>query len=349
MEWDESTLTLKVLFEGDTNVPKTGTNVESAVNVFVCSGFTKIESQCFKSYKSMKYLTLPDTIESLGNNFLIGTSIISLNIPLKVSEIDIEQPFDNQYTLERFIVKKEHEYLTTFDDSLYSKDMKTLYYYPGGKKDKVFFIPEGVENIFVAATAFSKYLEEIVIPPSVKKIWKTFGYVLNALKKVTVISCDNDIEWDKSYLFEGTNYTFDRIEWKKQDYLYSLTNSSSHLSVFVNDKCCSNSLLVSYNDTRFKGNNEIKSITFGRGITSIEGDCFQGSEKLSKVSFPETIEKIDANAFSNCKSLKKYSSIYYPQSILPVLRTRFNSYVLGLMKNTCHLNRRGNNIISIIY
>ena len=226
--------------------------------------------------------------------------------------------------------------------------MKTLFYYAGGKKDKVFFIPEGVENIFGAAIAFSKYLEEIVIPPSVKSVRETFGYRLDVLKKVTVISCDNNIDWNKNGIFSNTDYTYEKIEWKKQDYLYSLTNSSTHLSVLVNDKCCSNSLLVSYNDTRFKGSNEIRSITFGRGIASIEGECFHGSDKLSKISFPETIENIDQNAFTSCKSLKRFSSIYYPQSILPILRTRFNSYVLGLTKNTCRINRNGNNIIFFI-
>lgn len=345
MTWDASTFTLIIPFEGNVNVPTTGTYVSKAVTVFVESGFTNVASNCFYSYTSLKFLTLPDSVVSLGNNFLIGTKIITINIPLKLSVIAEDQPFDNQWTLERFIVDEKHEYFTTFDDSLYSKDMKTLFYYPGGKKDKTFFIPNGVEIIFNAALAFSTSLEEIVIPPSVTSINKVLGYYLSALKKVTIINCGSNITMNKNYMFTETNYAYNDIEWKKQDFLYSLTNGSSHLSIFANEKCSNSSLQFTYNDTKFMGNSYIKSITFERGISNIKGDCFKGCSKLTKISFPDTLSSIDRSSFSNCASLKKYGCIFYPNNILHLLRKVFSPYVLGLTKNTCIVNRNSNVLI----
>ena len=347
MLWDESTVTLTIQYEDNPSVPTSGTNVHRAINVFVESGFKTVVDYCFSNYKSMKYLTLPDSIETLGNNFLYASSIIECNIPLNFKEVTLAQPFDNQYTLEKVTVKKEHDKFTTFDDALYSKDMKTLVYYPGGKKDKIFFIPQGVENIGDVSITFSQYLEEIVIPPSVNSIRTYFCYTIKSLKKVTIINHKSNLNWNLNKVFSGTNYTYDQVEWREQEYLYSLTNSSSQLSVFVNEMNCSNKLLVSFNDNKFKGNTHIESITFGRGISTIEGDCFNGNTKLSSISFPDTIVSIDPKAFANCKSLRSYSCIHYPRSILSILRPVFNPYLLGLTRITCRLCRNNINIVHI--
>ena len=61
--------------------------------------------------------------------------------------------------------------------------MKGLYYYPGGKKDKVVTVPKSVETIYAAAFASSYNIEEIILPSSVKEVYQVFGYHLESLKK----------------------------------------------------------------------------------------------------------------------------------------------------------------------
>ena len=65
-----------------------------------------------------------------------------------------------------FAVAEGSKYLVAKDGVLYSKDGKNMYLYPSAKKDKIFFIPKGVENVGNFRSCM--YLEEIYVPASVK-------------------------------------------------------------------------------------------------------------------------------------------------------------------------------------
>lgn len=109
--------------------------------------------------------------------------LIELNIPSTVKEMTIL----NCPNLAECNVDKENEFFYSDDGVVYDKSGKTLFYYPSGKPDKVYIIPEGVEKIgsdydynnnLTIAVDSCKYLEDIVFPDSLKGV-NAFAVVNN--------------------------------------------------------------------------------------------------------------------------------------------------------------------------
>ncbi|MCQ2481934.1 MAG: leucine-rich repeat protein [Clostridia bacterium] len=65
-------------------------------------------------------------------------------------------------------------------------------------------------------------------------------------------------------------------------------------------------------DNAFVGNNLIKSVTIGEGITIINDYAFAECENLSSVTFPDTLETIYEGAFYGCK---KITDVTFPKSV----------------------------------
>jgi hypothetical protein len=341
MVWFDTNKTWFIPYDGTNKTLWQQTSYKSeAETIIVEEGFISISNNCFSYYSALKFLKLPDSVTDLGNNILYSSSIIEVHIPLNYKSVSTGQPFDNQYSLERFTISKDHETLCVSNGSLYSKDMKTLYYFPGGKKDKIIVIPQGVETIFVSAISFNRNAEILILPPSLSKAMDFFCYYLEAIRHVIFIRCESspDLSISSEYLFSGSNFATERISWRNQSQIYYFADNS-HLSVFVND-FCPFAYPVVFNELCFENNSFIESVSFNRGINSVEGQCFRHNKKLLRVSFPETITNVDKESFSYCVSLKKYSSIFYPRSILSILKPVFNSYVLGLGRITCLIAQR---------
>ena len=83
--------------------------------------------------------------------------------------------------LESVNVSESNEYFSSIDGILYDKSGKTLLFYPYGRRDVSFTVPQGVETIGgrdaignspwdTISTFNNSYLETIVIPSSVKRI-----------------------------------------------------------------------------------------------------------------------------------------------------------------------------------
>lgn len=97
-----------------------------------------------------------------------------LNIPSSAEDIFIK---DCMF-LEECNVDEECKTYASVNGILYNKDITTLYYYPSGKKDKIYKIPEGLVSIgnddenktdmFVIDSC--KSLENIIFPNSLKTI-----------------------------------------------------------------------------------------------------------------------------------------------------------------------------------
>ena len=103
----------------------------------------------------------------------------------------------NEQKLKAFEVDEENPYFTAVDGVLFSKDMKTLIYYPpakgiefsalGADKEMTrYVIPEGVETVRTKAFYKCYYVEEIVIPDTVKTIEEKAFHRCSALKEINL-------------------------------------------------------------------------------------------------------------------------------------------------------------------
>ncbi len=109
--------------------------------------------------------------------------LITINIGKNVEKIG-SWAFTNNQNLKEFTVDKDNRWFTAADGVLYSKDMKTILFYPpakgvtGNETESVSFtIPDGVETIRSKAFYKCLKLNRIILPGSLKIIEeKAFCY-----------------------------------------------------------------------------------------------------------------------------------------------------------------------------
>lgn len=154
----------------------------------------------YKDKSTVKDLVIPDEIDGLPvvkvANFgaFNATSLISIRIGKNVHEIG-GWAFTNNTTLKEFIVDPGNEYFAAVDGVLFSKDRKTLIYYPIKKgvtvdKDgKVtgkagYTVPAGVKTIRTKAFYKCGDLETVVLPEGLVAIEEKAFHKATALKNI---------------------------------------------------------------------------------------------------------------------------------------------------------------------
>ena len=335
--WDSETFTLTINGESTLDC---NTEYTNAKRIEVVGNVLNIPDNCFSSYRSLEYLSLPDSVVSLGNNFLASTKLKEFRMPHGVNDIPIDQSFDHCYYIEKFIVDDENAAFTAHNDALYSQDMSILYYYPGGKKNKLLIIPEGVTRIFRAAIAHSKNLEEVIIPTTVTQIDASFAHHADELKRVVVLRNEKEglsstISWGKdTYTFLGMEMKYEDVIWMHTCFIPYLSKDGKDLSIIYNPRCNNSNNEYIFNGTLFSGNPQIEHITFDYGLSTIGCLSFNSMTSLKRISFPVTLKNIENGAFDGC-SFKKHSCISYPNTILDVLKPHFSRYALGLSNKEC--------------
>lgn len=110
-------------------------------------------------------------------------------------------------SLDEFILPENHKRYQTIDGVLYSRDGKTLVFYPRGKVGSSFAIPDGVEKIAMEAFACNPYLASVIMPDSVKFLGVSAFY---QCKRLSFIHFSSNLEeipdstvYTKGGVFEG--------------------------------------------------------------------------------------------------------------------------------------------------
>ena len=96
---------------------------------------------------------------------------------------------------ESYIINPQSQYYSVIDGVLFSEDMSILYRYPPMRSDKCYIIPDTVLRIEESAFTYCFFLEEVVIPNSVKSIG-TDAFNRSRIKKIVIPESvvDFDIE-----------------------------------------------------------------------------------------------------------------------------------------------------------
>ena len=142
-------------------------------------------------------VTFKDGTTQLPWFFFTDGKIDSMNIPSSVELIG-EYVLD-QKSISAVNVDPENKVYASEDGVLFSKDMKTLKFYPQSKTDETYSIPEGTELIAALAFEGNQFIKHINIPESVEIIYGTGwgGAFRNckSLEEIKVPSKVRDMDW----------------------------------------------------------------------------------------------------------------------------------------------------------
>lgn len=159
-----------------------------------------IEITSYTDITTVTSIKIPDEIDGMPVTKVCdfgvfnAESLEKITIGKNVSEIGT-WAFTNNQGLREFEVSPENEYFTAVDGILFTKDMKTLVFYPPARNIKfdkfkqaqnttTYIIPDGVETIRSKAFYKCYYLTDVKIPKSVTSIEEKAFHKTTALKKI---------------------------------------------------------------------------------------------------------------------------------------------------------------------
>ena len=179
---------------------------------------TRIASEAFNTCENVKMLTLPDSIEDIGNMAFAGCeNIASLTLPsslkkigtyafgycIKIKEVTIPAgvtsigygAFCECYSLEKILVASGNANYISRDGVLFTKDMNRLMQFPAGKSGK-YTVPSSVSYISEYAFQGCQKITEAEIPFGVANIGMYAFCDCPELKKVYIPATVNYIGSD---------------------------------------------------------------------------------------------------------------------------------------------------------
>ena len=170
---------------------------------------------------------------------------------------------------------------------LFTKDGKTLVWYPAGKPYTYYEIPDGVTGIARYAFVTTENLEQLIIPASVEKIAPNAFLGCKGLKWLMVDENNKHYCSDEKRIIYNKDKT-ELISYPPSDssttfkFLDSLTK--------INAYACFNCMFM------YKA-------PVPAGVTEIGFDAFTHCKWLREVELPAGLKKIGENVFSECPDL----------------------------------------------
>lgn len=226
----------------------------------------------FTKCSSLKTVTIPNSVTSLGSAFISCSSLENITIgngvtkiatrtfsgckSLKtvvlgngIKEID-KSAFTNCTSLEEYIISENNVYFCSVNGVMFNKDKTNLVLYPKGKKNASYIIPESVTTIEELAFYNAQYLNTVNIPET-----------LTTIGKQAFLKC---------YLL-------------------------SEISIPDN--------VTSVGDEAFSNCTSLKSVKLSEAMSSIGYEVFLDCESLNSIIIPDGITEIGSSAFQECTSL----------------------------------------------
>lgn len=121
-------------------------------------------NDAFKNNKTIKTFTFPSTLIGIGASAFVNTALAGeIAIPVGVNgaaNLDYTR-FGNSQGITGFVADPTSAYITTINGVLFNKAVTELHYYPSGKTDVNYVVPEGVTTIRNSAFEHNHHLKTL--------------------------------------------------------------------------------------------------------------------------------------------------------------------------------------------
>lgn len=185
------------------------------------------------------------------------------------------------YGLRAVHIAEGHKKYCSADGIVFSKDGRTLEFYPHGKTEKRYCIPDSVVKIGRWAFRGQKYLEEVVMPDSVATVGMGAFYQCSALRRVVFSGNIRELPDASAYqnggVFEGCSALKEAALPRKLQYLGSYAFYASGL----------------------------REIQLNEGLRQM-GEYALAADMLRKVSLPGSLERLGKGALLYTYTVEAY-------------------------------------------
>lgn len=295
---------------------------EGLVAITIPKGVSTIDTGAFLNCTSLKEFVVSDENEAFcdldGVLFAKDKTKLYQYPPAKDDKVFtfpdefksyVTYAFYNCNSIEEFAIDNNPR-IKCVDGVIYSANMKTLYFYPQGKRDLTFTVPEGVETISIRAFATNQYIMSVTLADSVKEI-KTNAF--EECASLIQFTFGKNLTTIASTAFNDTML----IE------LYDLRDVNKSLfyqsSIMKTHKQKEDSILEISNDLVFATKNEVKYLVKYVGSSSelylpsdfkyyINSYAFYGNTCVKEIHIPNTVIQVLKYAFYD-SSLEKAHTV----------------------------------------
>ena len=252
-------------------------------------------SGTFEGCENLVYITIPESVTSIGAYTFMSTGLTSVTIPNSVTDIG-ESAFSWCSSLTSVHISDIAAWCNITFASSYSNPLLYAHHlYKDGKEITNLEIPEGVTVINNRAFEGCTGLISVTIPEGVTKIGSS---AFEGCSRLTSITIPNSVTGIGSSAFYGcSNIT-------------SITIPESITS--IGDEAFSHIITVTINSSAVMKAGDFKNIfgtqvttyNIGAEIEELKNALFVGYTNLKTVTLPETLIKIGESAFDQCSALK---------------------------------------------
>ena len=151
-------------------VESTAAEADIASPYVLPSNITEIGNNAFDKCTSLEEIALSPNIVNLGNTAFNGCTSLKKVVLPKALERFVAEIFTGCTALSNIIVLDDATHFVVVDGVLFNKEKTELIYYPLGKTDKAYTVPDGVLTIRTKAFSGNGALESVVISNTVQSI-----------------------------------------------------------------------------------------------------------------------------------------------------------------------------------
>ena len=215
----------------------------------------------------------------------------------------------NYQNLSEISVSEENNYFRSIDGALYSKDRKTLIYFPAALNISTFEIPEGVTEISDNAFYGAKFVKEIKISKTLKNINENSFSMCDSIEGFTVDGENTDFKSVNGVLFSKDGTKLIRYPVAKKVSSYTIPEGVTSIEKHAFDRCSTlKSITIPKTVNKigafaFRRCTNLESIEIPNGVTKLEGETFSSCSKLRTVTLPDSIKTFGEGEFQNCTIL----------------------------------------------
>ena len=289
-------------------LPDTVTTVDGSIfsndynlkYVKLSAGMRNIPDSMFFNTDSLQTVIIPDGITTIGDTAFRGCDgLTSITLPKQISSIGTAA-FADCKKLKNIYVDDANPYFTDVDGILFSKDMKTLINYPGGRTAYSYTIPNGVTKLAYGAFGTARNLYYVYFPDSLTTIG-TYAFTwCSSLQQVTLgknITSIGNMAFGyctslKKVTFQNPNITFGSMDW----HIFSNCTSLKEFSFPANIRSIPTGFLDDCSG--------IKTLKIPETVASIGSSAFGYCSSLTSLTIPKKVSRIESSTFSNCVNME---------------------------------------------